>query len=212
VIATVHSPAPILLVATTNPGKLREFAELLDGVPVAVQSLAELPSAPLLAEDGTTYLDNARMKAMTIARWSGRVTLADDSGLEVDALAGAPGVHSARYAGPTQDSRANLEKVLQALAGIPEGLRTARFRCVIVVARPDGCALVAEGCCAGVITDSPRGDGGFGYDPVFLYPPAGRTFAELPATIKNQVSHRGRAGAQLRERLASFMMAAVARP
>ncbi len=175
-------------------------------MPLTLQSLIDLPDAPSVAEDGTTYLANATAKAVAIAPWSGRSTLADDSGLEVDALGGAPGIHSARYAGAAQDNGANLAKLLQALAGVPEAQRTARFRCVLVVARPDGQTLVAEGSCEGRITDAPRGSGGFGYDPVFFYPPAWKTFAELPAAIKNQVSHRARACAQLRERLAAFML------
>jgi XTP/dITP diphosphohydrolase len=205
VIAAVRSPAAVLLIATTNPGKVRELAELLAGVPLTLRSLLDLPGAPSVSEDGTTYLENARTKALAIARWSGRTALADDSGLEVDALGGAPGIHSARYAGATQDSQANVTRLLQALAGVPEPERTARFRCVIVVARPDGQTVVAEGSCEGRITTAPRGHGGFGYDPVFFYPPAGVTFAELPAAIKNQVSHRARACAQLRERLMDFM-------
>ena len=201
----MRAPASVLLLATTNPGKVHEFAGLLEGVPLTLQSLVDLPGAPSVPEDGTTYLENARTKAVAISRWSGRIALGDDSGLEVDALGGAPGVHSARYAGPAQDSRANLAKLLQALAGVPEADRTARFRCVIVVARPDGETLVAEGRCEGRVTNGPSGRGGFGYDPVFFYLPAGMTFAELPAAVKNQVSHRGRACMQLRQRLTDFM-------
>jgi XTP/dITP diphosphohydrolase len=229
----VHVPTPVLLIATTNAGKFRELAELLgpaagvlskdcsggslgaaksdrlvDGLPVTLQSLINLAGAPSVSEDGATYLENARTKAVVIARWSGRAALGDDSGLEVDALAGAPGIHSARYAGAAQDSQANVAKLLQALAGVPEPERTARFRCAIVVARPDGQTLVAEGSCEGRITVAARGHGGFGYDPVFFYPPAGVTFAELPAAVKNQVSHRGRACAQLRQRLMGFLRAA----
>jgi len=206
VTSTVRARSPVLLVATTNPGKIREFAELLQDIPVILQSLLELPGAPAVAEDGSSYQENAAAKAMALARWSGRTALADDSGLEVDALGGAPGIHSARYAGATQDSGANLTKLLQALAGIPEAQRTARFRCVLVVARPEGRTLAVDGSCEGQITDRPSGGGGFGYDPVFLYPPAGKTFAELPAAIKNQVSHRARACAQLRARLMDFML------
>src|SRR5579862_8459896 len=168
----------MLLIATTNPGKLREFAELLADLPVTLQSLLDLPGSPTVPEDGSTYLENARTKALAIARWSGRIALADDSGLEVDALAGAPGVHSARYAGAAQDPRANLVKLLQALDGVPEARRTARFRCVLVVAKPSGETLAAEGTCEGCITGAPSGRGGFGYDPIFFYPPAARTFAE----------------------------------
>jgi XTP/dITP diphosphohydrolase len=200
-------PDPDLLIATANPGKLREFGELLAGVPVTLQSLIGHPDAPVVPEDGSTYLENARAKALAVARWSGRPALGDDSGLEVDALGGAPGIHSARYAGATQDSAANLVTLLAALAGVPDARRTARFRCVLVVARPDGQTLVAEGTCEGRITPAPSGSGGFGYDPVFYYPPAGMTFAALPAAVKNHVSHRARACAQLRERLLDFLPA-----
>ena len=195
----------MLLIATTNPGKLREFAELLADLPVTLQSLLDLPGSPTVPEDGSTYLENARTKALAIARWSGRIALADDSGLEVDALAGAPGVHSARYAGAAQDPRANLVKLLQALDGVPEARRTARFRCVLVVAKPSGETLAAEGTCEGCITGAPSGRGGFGYDPIFFYPPAARTFAELPAATKNHVGHRGRACARLRQQLLDFL-------
>ena len=201
----MRAPAPVLLIATTNPGKFREFAELLQGAPVTVESLIGRADAPSVPEDGSTYLENARAKALAIARWSGCAALGDDSGLEVDALGGAPGIHSARYAGSAQDSHANLAKLLQALAGVPEAQRTARYRCVIVVARPAGQTLAAEGSCEGRITAAPCGSGGFGYDPVFFYLPASVTFAELPAVLKNQVSHRGRACAQLRERLMEFV-------
>ena len=190
-------PNAVLLIATTNPGKAREFGELLVGLPVTLRSLIDEPSAPAVPEDGATYLENARAKALAIARWSGCPALADDSGLEVDALGGAPGVHSARYAGPARDSRANTAKLLQALDGVPAAQRTARFRCVIVVAWPDGRTLAAEGTCAGRITTHPQGAGGFGYDPVFFYPPAAATFAELPAATKNRISHRAQACADI---------------
>jgi XTP/dITP diphosphohydrolase len=208
----VHPPAaPVLVIATTNTGKLREFAELLADAPVTLRSLIDLPGAPSVAEDGSSYLENARTKALAIARWSGQNALADDSGLEVDALDGAPGIHSARYAGTAQDSRANVAKLLRALAGVPEPRRTARFRCVLVVARPDGQTLAVEGSCEGRITEHEHGTAGFGYDPVFFYPPAGRTFAELPAALKHQVSHRGSACASLRGPLLDFIRDAIAR-
>jgi XTP/dITP diphosphohydrolase len=203
----VRSRAPVLLIATTNPGKARELAELLEDVAVTVRSLIGIPGAPAIPEVGSSYLENARAKAVSIARWSGRTALGDDSGLEVDVLGGAPGIHSARYAGAAQDSHANLVKLLRALDGVPEARRTARFRCVLVVARPDGQTLVVEGSCEGRITERPCGSGGFGYDPIFYYPPAGMTFAELPAAIKHRVSHRGHAGAELRQRLMDFMVA-----
>ena len=194
-----------VVVATTNSGKRRELVELLSGLPLDIQSLADLPPAPAVEEDGDTYLANALKKAIAIARWSGRATLADDSGLEVDALDGKPGIHSARYAGRVQDSSANLAKLLHALAGVPESRRTARFRCALVVAAPDGATLTAEDSCEGQIIEAPRGRAGFGYDPIFLYPAARQTFAELPAVVKNRISHRARACAQLRPLLLEFL-------
>ncbi len=196
-----------LLIATTNPGKFREFSELLAGLPVTLESVGELANPPTVQEEGDVYSANALHKAVTIARWSNRAVLADDSGLEVDALGGAPGVRSARYAGEPQDSRANVAKLLHALERVPLEQRGARFRCVIAVACPDGATLTAEGTCEGYICESPRGTRGFGYDPVFVYPPLGLTFAELPAESKNQVSHRAQACRELRRRLMEFLRA-----
>jgi XTP/dITP diphosphohydrolase len=133
--------------------------------------------------------------------------LADDSGLEVDALRGAPGVHSARYAGLEQDSGANINKLLQALQAVPLSERTARFCCVLVVACPNEATLLAEGSCEGRILEAPRGRGGFGYDPVFFFPPLGAAFAEVPAEVKHRVSHRAQACSRLRENLLSFLSA-----
>ncbi len=198
-------PHPSLLIATTNPGKFHEFVELLGDQPLALKSLADFPTAPEVPEDGATYAANALHKALTLARWSGCATLADDSGLEVDALGGAPGVHSARYAGAAQDTAANIAKLLAALEGVPLAQRTARFRCIIAVARPDGATLTAEGICEGCIIETPRGGGGFGYDPVFLDPSRGQTFAEIPAAVKNRLSHRARACARLRPQLLAFV-------
>ena len=196
---------PTVLIATTNAGKFSEFAELLGDLPIAFKSLAEFANAPEVPEDGATYATNALHKALSLARWSGCATLADDSGLEVDALHGAPGVHSARYAGPAQDSAANIAKLLAALEGVPLAQRTARFRCVIAVARPAGATLTVEGACEGYILETPRGGAGFGYDPVFLYPPLGQTFAEVPAAVKNRLSHRARACERLRVQLLAFV-------
>lgn len=202
----MSSPArPLLLLATTNAGKVREFTALLGDLPVTLTSLADLPGAPRVSEEGSTYRANALHKALSIARWSGCATLADDSGLEVDALDGAPGVHSARYASATQDAAANVAKLLSALGTVPDARRTARFRCVIAVACPDGDSVTAEGVCQGRIIGVARGAEGFGYDPIFFYPPLSRTFAELPAELKNQVSHRTRACAALRQGLLEFL-------
>ncbi len=200
-------PRPTLLIATTNTGKFREFSQLLGDLPITLRSLADWPDAPTVPEDGATYAANALHKALTVARWSNCATLADDSGLEVDALGGAPGVHSARYAGPAQDSVANIAKLQEALTSVAHGQRSARFRCVIAVARPDGSTLTAEGACEGRIIDVPRGNEGFGYDPVFFYPPLGETFAEMSAEAKNRLSHRARACERLRPQLLAFLAA-----
>lgn len=194
-----------LLIATTNRGKLHEIQSLLGDVGVPLAALPDDRQAPQVEEDGDTYLANAKLKAIAIARWSGQVALADDSGLEVDALNGAPGVHAARYAGPQQDSQANVAKLLAALDGLPLPQRTARFRCVIVVARPDGTFISSEGTCEGLIAQHPSGDGGFGYDPVFYYPPLQRTLAELTLDEKNRISHRAQACAALRPELLKFL-------
>jgi len=198
-------PEPLLLIATSNRGKFREFCDLLQDLPLRLRSLAGVPASPVVAEDGVTYTDNAVHKASTIARWSGCAALADDSGLEVDALGGGPGVQSARYAGVAQDDRANVAKLLAALEGVPAAARTARFRCVLAVAIPNGNTWTVEGVCAGRIAEAPRGSGGFGYDPVFLYPQFGQTFAEIPAAVKNRISHRARACTGLRENLLAFL-------
>ncbi len=196
-----------LLIATTNLGKQREFDRLLGALPLRVQSLRDHPGAPPVDETGATYLENATLKAITTARWSGLLTLADDSGLEVEALHGAPGVHSARYAGPQQDDSANVRKLLAALdgLGLTEAQRSARFRCVIVVATPQGTICSAEGTCDGLIALTPAGCDGFGYDPVFFSPTDGCTFAQLDAMAKNAVSHRAAACRVLVERLPAFL-------
>lgn len=202
------SARPTLVIATTNRGKLQEFRELLAGLPIDLLSLTDFPALPEVIEDGTTYLENARHKALSVAQATGLAALADDSGLEVDALQGAPGVHSARYAGPTQNSQANTEKLLAALHGVSD--RGARFRCVIVVAHPAGGELVAEGTCAGKITEVAHGTQGFGYDPIFLYEPAGRTFADMASAEKQRASHRARACEHLREQLVDFIRKPIA--
>ena len=187
-----------LLVATHNRGKLREYADLLSGLPFTLVSPDELGLDLQVAESGATYVDNARLKALAYAQASGLLTLADDSGLEVDALDGAPGVRSARYA--LGDDADRVKALLRALAeaGIAEDNRSARFRCVIVAAAPDGRSWCTEGECAGQLIDTPRGSGGFGYDPVFFIPSHGCTMAELPPEEKNRISHRARAAQAMR--------------
>ncbi|MGB9802978.1 MAG: XTP/dITP diphosphatase [Desulfofundulus sp.] len=193
-----------LVLATRNQGKVRELSELLSPLGYEVVSLNQYPGVPEIIEDGATFKENAVKKATVVARYTGQMALADDSGLEVDYLGGAPGVHSARFAGERHDDRANNEKLLRLLAGVPPERRTARFRCVVAVATPTGQVFTAEGACEGVIADRPRGEGGFGYDPLFYVPAWGKTFAELEPAVKNQISHRGRALALIREILAGL--------
>ncbi len=182
-----------VLVATGNPGKLREIREITAGLPLRWRALAEFPHVPEAVEDGDTFAENARRKARHYSRATGLWTLADDSGLEVDALGGAPGVHSARYAGLPRDDRANNRKLIAALAGVPAARRTARFRCAIALADGEHILLETDGRVEGRIIDEPRGANGFGYDPHFLVPELGRTMAELPSAEKNARSHRGAA-------------------
>lgn len=190
-----------LLVATGNRGKLREFEALLTGVVSRVYSLVDFPDVPVVEEDGDTFLENAEKKARNAALSTGRPALADDSGLMVDILGGRPGVHSARFAGDAANDGANNFKLLRELEGIPRESRRAAFHCVIALCFPDGECRTFKGELAGMILDTPRGDGGFGYDPLFLVPEYGRTLAELPLELKNRISHRGRALEALKEYL-----------
>lgn len=183
-----------LVAATGNAGKLAELRRLLAGTGWEVLPQSELGVEPA-PEDGLTFVENAIAKARHAAERTGRPALADDSGLEVDALDGAPGVHSARYAGPGAPDGANNEKLLRALVGTPEGGRGARFRCVVVFLRHprDPVPLIARGTWEGRVLAAPRGERGFGYDPLFLDPASGRSAAELPPERKDAVSHRGQA-------------------
>jgi len=185
---------PVVLIATGNPGKFREIVAELAGAPARFLSLRDVPPIEPCEETGETFEANAREKAVYYARRSGRLALADDSGLEVDALAGRPGVLSARYAGRPCDDAANNRKLVEELHGVPAERRTARFRCAMALADPSG-RILAEtaGAIEGVIIDSPRGKNGFGYDPHFLVPALGRTTAELDPAHKNRISHRGQA-------------------
>jgi XTP/dITP diphosphohydrolase len=180
-----------LFVATHNPGKKREYKELLSSLEVELRFPDDLDLHLDVREDGTTYAENARKKAEQYAKASGLLTMADDSGLEVDALDGAPGIHSARYAAGSDADR--VEALLEDLRGVPSEERTARFRCVLVIVSRAGDVYQFEGVCEGVITRQPRGEGGFGYDPVFYLPQCGCTMAELSRDEKNRVSHRARA-------------------
>jgi XTP/dITP diphosphohydrolase len=178
-----------VVLASFNAGKLREMRALLAHVAVDLVPLSDWPGAALPAEGRQSYADNATRKAMAAARLTGCVAIADDSGLEVDALGGAPGVESARFGGALTDAE-RCALLLARLQGVPVDRRGARFRCVIAVAHPDGRVETDEGSVEGLIATAPRGSAGFGYDPVFYYPPLARTFAELDPEDKARVSHR----------------------
>jgi XTP/dITP diphosphohydrolase len=186
-----------LILATRNQGKISEFRELLSSFPVEIKSLQDFGPIPPVVEDGETFEENAYKKAHTTARILGFPVLADDSGLEVQALGGLPGVRSARYAGEEATDKENNMKLLEAMKGITD--RKASFKCVISIAVPRGPALTYEEACDGEITHNMEGDQGFGYDPVFYYPPLNKTFAQMTVEEKNRVSHRGKAATQLRD-------------
>ena len=189
-----------LVLASANPDKAREIASLLASAAGDVELLPRPPEVPDVVEDGATLRDNARLKARALAAATGEAAVADDTGLEVDALAGAPGVFTARYAGEGAAYADNVAKLLRELerVGVRGADRRARFRTVALVAWPDGAELAAEGVVEGVIADSPRGSGGFGYDPVFVPLGWDRTSAEVDAATKDAASHRGRAFRALR--------------
>ncbi len=180
-----------VLVATQNDGKAREYQALLAPLEATLRFPGELGLHLDVVEDGTSYAENARKKAAAYAEAAGMLALADDSGLEVDALGGAPGIHSARYAEGSDADR--VAALLAELQGVPEEQRTARFRCVIVIITPSGDVYEAEGVCEGAITFEPAGGGGFGYDPIFYLPEQERTMAQLSRAEKNRLSHRARA-------------------
>ncbi|RDV84747.1 XTP/dITP diphosphatase [Ammonifex thiophilus] len=193
-----------IVLASRNEGKLRELKALLSPLGWEVVPLTSYPDLPEIEETGETFAANALAKARTVASLTGEVALADDSGLEVDYLGGAPGVRSARFAGRQGDDVANIALLLKLLEGVPWEKRKARFRCVIAVVTPEGREYLAEGTVEGYILEEPRGREGFGYDPVFFLPEYGRTFAELPLEVKNQISHRARALAKIKEILRSL--------
>ena len=182
-----------LLLATRNAGKLRELRELLAGLPIETLSLKERGIELDIPELGASFQENATLKAQGYARLGALTTLADDSGLEVAALGGEPGIHSARWAGPQASDRERIQLLLERLRGVPPEERQAQFRCVVAIATTDGQLYTAEGICRGLIIDRPRGSYGFGYDPVFWLPELQLTMAELTPQVKNQVSHRARA-------------------
>lgn len=200
-----------LLIATNNRGKVRELQAILDGLPAALVTPHDVGLHFEVDETGATYAENARLKALAFAQASGLITVADDSGLEVDALDGAPGLHSARYAGPGRSDSDRRAKLVAALRAV-SAPRTARFRCVIAVAAPSSegpapALAFFEGVCEGEILLEERGQGGFGYDPLFFIPALGQTMAELPAETKNRLSHRARATLAARPHLLSLFTA-----
>lgn len=183
-----------LVLATRNDGKRTELIGLLQPHGVCVRSLADFEHVPEVVEDGDTFAANAAKKARVVAAALGTWTIGEDSGLEVDSLDGAPGVYSARYSGEAATDDENNRKLIEALRGVPDADRTARYVCHVALARPDGAlALHVECYCRGRITDKPRGNNGFGYDPYFLIPECHRTFGELSPVVKRYLSHRGRA-------------------
>lgn len=190
-----------ILLATANRGKIKEIKHILEGLDLEIVTLDDYPGLRLPPEDGSTFRENALIKARAAASKTGVAALADDSGLEVDFLGGLPGIRSARYAGTGASDRDNWLKLLKELDGAPEEKRSARFRCAVALVWPDGGEEVFEGSFEGVISAEPKGAHGFGYDPVFFIPAMGKTAAELTPDEKNSVSHRAKALEKLKNRL-----------
>jgi XTP/dITP diphosphohydrolase len=201
-----------LLVATTNEGKFAEIKDFLQDFPLRLRSLRSLADPPAVIEDGRTFEENALKKARALAEFSGLITLADDSGLEVDALNGAPGIYSARYAGLDADDDGNNAKLLRELATVAVEKRTARFVCALALCIPirrGGREWIVREFCEGRIAFAPKGDRGFGYDPLFFYSPLGKTFGEIDRKTKAGVSHRGKALRKLATALPSLVVFAL---
>ncbi len=194
-----------LVIATNNWGKVEEIKELLRDLPVEVLTLKDFPGLTMPEESCSTFSGNAARKAEAVASFSGEVALADDSGLEVEALNGRPGVHSARYAGENGNREANNRKLLEELKGIPPEKRNAAFKCAIAIALPEGKTRIIEEDCPGKIVETPLGEGGFGYDPLFYYEPLEATFAQISREEKNRVSHRGKALRRTRKMLEALL-------
>lgn len=194
-----------IIIATNNKGKAKDFETLFQPLGITVLTLNDLPETIEVEETGATFEENAVLKAETVARLLNKAVIADDSGLEVDALDGAPGVYSARYAGEPSDDEANIDKLLSALDGVPETKRQARFRCVLALAGSGLETNTFSGSCEGIIADARRGTNGFGYDPVFFVPEQQRTMAQLAAQEKAAISHRGAALKQLEKQLPEFI-------
>ena len=193
-----------LVLATGNPGKTDEIRDLLKGFPVKIKNLDDFGPIPPVVEDGDTFEENAYKKASFVSKILGYPALADDSGLVVEALGGAPGIYSARYAGENASDQQRYTRLLEEMNGQTD--RQARFECVISLAVPTGAALTYEGRCEGLIAEEPAGEGGFGYDPVFYYPPLKKTFGQLSREEKGRISHRGKALQELKAEFEKVMI------
>lgn len=194
-----------LLIATQNAGKIAEYRLLLDDLPLEIVSLKEVGITHQTPETGVTFAQNARQKAQTFAAETGCWTWADDSGLEVDALDGRPGVYSARYGGAGISDADRFRHLLAEMKGIPDAERTPRFRCAVCIAQPEGQTTIVEDSVEGLILDQPRGNNGFGYDPVFYLPQVELTMAEIPSDVKNRLSHRGKASRKAKQLLREML-------
>jgi XTP/dITP diphosphohydrolase len=194
----------VLLVATTNDHKLEEFRTIFAGSPYQLVSLYDVPPGIDVEETGETFQENSQLKALAYSRATGLLALADDSGLEIDALGGAPGVYSARFGGEDATYPERFRMIFERLRGLSSEQRSARFRCVITIAEPSGYCRSVEGSIEGQITEEPRGENGFGYDPIFLVPELSKTTAEISPEHKNRISHRGQAASLARELLATW--------
>ena len=203
-MAILQQPMEVI-VATRNKGKIREIRDVLKGSYLRIYALSDFPDVPEIEEDGNSFAENALKKARFYSKVFGKLTIADDSGLEVDRLKGQPGVHSARYAGERASSRENNQKLLREIQDVPISKRGARFRCIIAMRSPDGREAIAEGSCKGRIGLKEKGRKGFGYDPLFVLPKYGKTMAELTLEEKNRVSHRGKALRKLKKIIPAFV-------
>src|SRR3990172_6887673 len=203
IVNEIH--AKTIVIATQNENKKKEISEILKKIPgILLRGVEDFLFIHKVEEDGNSFRENAIKKATILAKSCNALAMADDSGLEINALNGRPGIYSSRYAGPNATDEKNIEKVLSELRGVPKEKRTARFLCSIALAGPHQLFFVAEGCCEGIITEEPRGKGGFGYDPIFFVPEYNQTFAELSRLnpqMKNSISHRGIALKEFKERI-----------
>jgi XTP/dITP diphosphohydrolase len=194
-----------VVVASGNKGKIREIRNALKGFGLRIYALSDFQDVPEVEEDGGSFTENALKKARFYSKLFGQLTIADDSGLEVDSLKGLPGIYSARYAGEKASGRENNQKLLKEIQGVPISKRGARFKCVIAITSPDGRGATAEGSCKGRIGFKEKGRKGFGYDPLFILPKYGKTMAELTLEEKNRVSHRGKALRKLKKIIPAFV-------